>query len=129
MKKKGDFAQEIDDLMRSFCQPEIEQCKDIPIDMDKINDGIDMGIAYAKLQIDMLIGEDKLTDNDKQRIFETFSLISKRLASIARSMISLGGGDRLQEIGLQIVQHNLLSPIFAMNITSRMIADKSALIH
>lgn len=129
MEKKLCDIYEIDNLLRFLCDAELDVCKDIHIDMDTIAEGIDIGIAYAKLQLELLVDKDKLDATDDQGIFDNFSNISKKIASVARAMIQLGGGDRLHEIGLQIVQHNLLSPLVAMTVTSKMISDKSALVH
>lgn len=129
MKKKLFDIYEVDHLLRFLCGPELDVCKDLKIDLEPIKTGIELGISYANLQLDMLIEKDKLNAADDHGIIESFSSLSKKIAAIAKSMIQLGGEDRLQEVGLQIVQHNLLSPLVAMTMTSKMISDKTALVH
>lgn len=128
-KNKATPLFEVDELLRSFCLAEIEACEDIQMDKFQVTIGIEMGIAYLLDQIQKLKLEKKLSSEDSQKIYENFATISKKIALMARNMIQLKSENRVQEIGLQIVQHNSLSPLFAMMVTSMMIEEKSSFIH
>lgn len=132
MKKRKTQSNEIfhaDDLLRTFCEPEIDLCGQVDMDTFQVAIGIEMGIAYINDQIQKLKLEKKLSPDESQNIYENFAVISKKIAMMARNMIQLKSEHRMQEIGLQIVQHNVLSPLFAMKVTSMMIEEKSNFIH
>jgi hypothetical protein len=132
MKKKKTQSNEIfqaDDILRSFCESEIDLCTKVDMDTFQVAIGIEMGIAYINDQIQKLKLEKKFSSDESQNIYENFAVISKKIAAMARNMINLKSEHRMQEIGLQIVQHNALSPLFAMKVTSMMIEEKSSFIH
>lgn len=132
MKKRKTQSNEIfhpDDILRSFCEAEIDMCTQVDMDTFQVALGIEMGIAYINNQIEKLKLEKKLSPEESQNIYENFAIISKKIAVMARNMVQLKSEHRMQEIGLQIVQHNALSPLFAMKVTSLMIEEKSKFIH
>ena len=132
MKKKDKQSNEIHDyenLLRSFCEYEVKVCGELNMNLLEVNIGIELGVAYVHDQIQKLKLEKLCSSEDKKSIYDNFAFISKKLAMIARDMVHLNTENRIQEVGLQIVQHNCLSPLIAMMVTSKIVNEPSRFVH